>query len=105
MNNIFKNVTGFDWDVGNIDKNWIKHQVTWSESEEVFFNQPLIIREDKRHSSETESRFYALGKTNENGKLFIVFTVRNDKVRVISARSMNGRERKKYDEEVKGEGA
>jgi len=34
--------TGFEWDEGNKDKNWIKHKVSNSECEEIFFNQPLI---------------------------------------------------------------
>ncbi|MGE5430819.1 MAG: BrnT family toxin [Syntrophomonadaceae bacterium] len=94
-----KNIRQFNWDQGNINKNWEKHRVAWSEAEEVFFNQPLIIEDDKTHSAETESRYYALGKTTENRKLFIAFTLRNGKIRVISARPMSSREREIYNEE------
>jgi len=39
-------VYGFEWDKGNILKNWEKHRVSRSQYEEVFFNQPLIVAED-----------------------------------------------------------
>jgi uncharacterized DUF497 family protein len=71
------NVDGFDWDEGNIDKNWIKHQVSNSECEELFFNLPLL--DDKPHYQE-EKIFYALGQTNANRKLFITFTIRENKI-------------------------
>ncbi|GAB6163538.1 BrnT family toxin [Desulfothermus naphthae] len=88
--------TGFEWDEGNKDKNWIKHKVSNSECEQIFFNQPLIINFDEKHS-DTETRFYALGHTDLNRKLFIVFTIRNKKIRVISARDMSKKERKIYE--------
>lgn len=49
-------VIEFDWDKGNIDKNWLKHNVDFRECEEVFFNKPLLISFDKKHSI-TEKRF------------------------------------------------
>ena len=88
--------TGFEWDEGNKDKNWIKHKVTSSECEQIFFNQPLIVNLDEKHSN-TEIRFYALGHTDLSRKLFIVFTVRNKKIRIISARDMSKKERKIYE--------
>ncbi|HEC31116.1 MAG TPA: BrnT family toxin [Deltaproteobacteria bacterium] len=88
--------TGFEWDEGNKDKNWIKHKVTSSECEQIFFNQSLIINFDEKHSN-TEIRFYALGHTDLSRKLFIVFTVRNKKIRIISARDMSKKERKIYE--------
>jgi uncharacterized DUF497 family protein len=42
-------VDGFDWDSDNIDKNWRKHRVHSSESEEVFFNEPYYLTEDAGH--------------------------------------------------------
>ncbi|MDP9190958.1 MAG: BrnT family toxin [Acidobacteriota bacterium] len=87
---------GFDWDDGNIDKNWHSHRVAWWECEEVFFNSPRPIFEDPTHSR-TEERLYVLGQTNSGRWLFVSFTVRNDLIRPISARDMNARERKTYD--------
>ena len=91
-------VEGFDWDHGNVNKNWIQHRVSDSESEQVFFNQPLIIRSDVKHSFQ-EERLYALGQTDAGRFLFIVFSIRRKLIRVISARDMNRKERKEYHNE------
>jgi len=88
---------GFDWDEGNLLKNWEKHRVSASECEQVFFNRPLVAGLDKERSK-IEDRFHALGVTDSGRRLFVVFTVRKNKIRVISARDMNRRERKVYDE-------
>lgn len=87
---------GFDWDDGNIGKNWEKHRVTDWEIEELFFNSPVAFGVDAAHSR-NEPRYYALGQTNRGRWLFLVFTVRNRLVRPISARDMNARERRAYE--------
>jgi uncharacterized protein len=87
--------TGFDWDDGNSEKNWLLHRVARGEAEEVFFNQPLVVGDDDEHSA-NEERFYLLGQTNRHRALFVVFTIRRDLVRVISARDMTRREREVY---------
>ena len=84
---ILQNATGFKWDEHNSHKNWDKHRVTCSECEQIFFNQPFIVAVDINHS-ETEDRFFALGKTDIEKKLFVVFTIRKKRIRVISARQM-----------------
>ena len=86
---------GFDWDQGNIDKNWFTHQVTPQETEQVFFNAPLFVADDEKHSQK-EKRMLVLGQTDKNRPLFIAFTIRQSCVRVISARDMNKKERKVY---------
>lgn len=86
----------FEWDKGNIDKNFLKHKVTNREAEEVFNIKRLIISEDIKHSK-NERRFQALGKTNKNRRLFLSFVIRNDKVRIISARDMNKKEEVVYE--------
>lgn len=86
----------FEWDKGNFDKNLISHNVTNKEAEEVFGNKPLVS-EDIKHST-IEKRFQALGKTDKGRLLFISFTIRNEKVRVISARDMNKKEVKTHEE-------
>jgi uncharacterized DUF497 family protein len=95
----FDNLVGFDWDEGNKQKNWEKHQVDYRECEEVFFNKPLLIDDDKNHSSQ-EHRYYALGRTDIGRTLFLVFTVRNNKVRIISARDQSRKERKTYERQA-----
>ena len=67
-------LVGFDWDEGNKEKNWDKHKVDYTECEQVFFNKPLIISEDIKHSSQ-EQRYYALGQSDISRTLFIVFTI------------------------------
>lgn len=89
--------TGFEWDKGNIEKNWLKHRVSPTECEQIFFNEPLLVVEDLNHS-QRERRYYALGRTDTGRLLFVAFTVRNKLIRIISARDMTLRERKKYEE-------
>ena len=86
---------GFDWDQGNIEKNWLSHTVIPQEAEQVFFNAPLIVTNDEKHSN-SEKRFLVLGQTDEDRPLFIAFTVRKKLICVISARDMNRKERKVY---------
>ena len=92
---IISKCIGFDWDAGNLLKNWEKHGVSASECEQVFFNRPLITSPDVWHSS-YEARFYTLGKSDSGKHLFIVFTVRNNLIRIISARDMNRKETEAY---------
>jgi hypothetical protein len=98
---ILEECTGFQWDEGNADKNLVSHGVTRTESEQVFFNVPLLLAPDRQHS-QTEDRYYGLGVTNMGRPLFVVFTVRRDLVRVISARDMSRRERRAYEHAKKG---
>jgi uncharacterized protein len=100
MKALISNCEGFQWDEGNSDKNWYLHQVTNGECEELFFNLPLIVALDPQHSS-NEQRYYALGRTDADRWLFVAFTIRNNLLRVISARDMNEKETRKYAERVK----
>ena len=95
-----ENVIGFDWDDGNIYKNEEKHDVSWQEIEEIFFNEPLLILEDKKHSS-IEQRCYCLGQTDDGIRLFVVFTKRDKKIRAISARRMTKKEKAVYEKAKK----
>ncbi len=88
-----EDIEGFQWDKGNIEKNWLKHKVLNSECEQVFFNEPLIVADDVKHTQK-EKRWFVLGRTELDRKLFIVFTVRKNLIRVISARDMTKKERK-----------
>jgi uncharacterized DUF497 family protein len=95
---ILSQCEGFEWDDGNINKNWLKHKVSPAECEQMFFNRPLIIHDDTEHS-EVENRFYALGRTDSKRTLFFAFTVRDKRIRVISARDMSRKEREVYSNE------
>ena len=100
MKSLVENCEGFEWDDGNSNKNFYLHGVTDGECEDVFFNLPLIIADDEKHSAEGK-RFFALGRTDANRRLFIVFAMRNKLIRVISARDMTKSENRKYAEKIK----
>ena len=95
-------LNGFEWDQGNARKSETKHDVTRSESEQIFFNQPILILEDSAHSH-TESRYHALGITDSARRLHVTFTLRNTGtlIRVISARDMHKKERTVYEQAKK----
>ncbi len=86
----------FEWDSGNKDKNLIKHKITNQVIEEVFFNLPLVVANDIKHSNQ-EKRYLALGQTDNHKKLSVIFTIRKHKIRVISARPMSQKEKQFYE--------
>jgi len=90
-------VNGFEWGNGNSRKNAEKHFVGQSETEQVFFNQPLLVLADAQHSQK-ETRYHALGITDDARLLHITFTLRKTRslIRVISARDMHRKERVFY---------
>ena len=96
MKKEFEKFSGFEWDEGNSEKNRIKHHVENWECEQIFFNDPLIILDDHRHSIH-EKRFAAFGRTDLGRVLVVIFTMRGKLIRVISARDMNRRERNFYE--------
>ncbi len=87
-------VEGFEWDKGNLE-HIRKHKVGYRESEESFLNKPLVINKDETHS-QAEERFRVYGKTNKDRSLFLIFTIRNNKIRVITARDQNNKESKEF---------
>lgn len=88
----------FEWDEGNKNKNWEKHKVNILEIEEIFLSNKKRIAKDFLHSVK-EDRYIIIGETEKKRILFVVFTLRNEKVRVISARDLN---KKKEHNLVKG---
>lgn len=92
-------VTGFEWNEGNARKSSDKHGVSQAEAEQIFFNAPLRVVPDVKHSAD-EPRYHVLGETDEGRRLHITFTLRSDEtlIRVISARDMHRKERKTYDD-------
>ena len=93
---ILESIGGFDWDGGNKDKNWRKHRVTTQEAEQVFYNRPRKTLRDNKHS-QNEERFMTLGKTTAGRALTVFFTIRDQKIRIISARDQKrGKEKKLF---------
>ena len=86
----------FEWDDSNQHKSWKNHSVTHKEAEQIFTCSHVLVYSDDKHSN-NEQRYSVLGTTQENKKLFVGFTIRNNKVRIISARAMSRTERKIYE--------
>jgi uncharacterized DUF497 family protein len=84
---------GFQRGEGNAEKNWVKHHASRGETEQVFFNCPLVVVAGEQRAESTP-QYYALGHTDASRLLFIVFTIRENLIRVISARPMSRRERR-----------
>ena len=95
--NQFSSIAGFQWDEGNSQKSAQKHDVHPTEAEEIFFNTPLIISNNDKHSSD-EKRYLALGMTNKKRFLTVIFTLResNTLIRIISSRDQHQKERIVY---------
>jgi hypothetical protein len=104
LSEYFPDLTGFQWDAGNSEKNWLAHDVTRAETEQVFFGRPLVIAPDVAHSG-VEARHVVLGKTSAGRRLTVVFTIRQSLVRPIMARDMSRRERRRYAEHEHAEEA
>ena len=94
LDDLLIGLTGFDWDDGNSTKNWERHQVTPAETEEIFFNRPVIVMSAK--PGDREIRYNVLGRTNDDRLLSVIFTVRRGLARPISARPMSRKERTAY---------
>jgi uncharacterized DUF497 family protein len=94
-------IVGFDWDEGNACKSSAKHGASQAEAEQVFVNVPLSMLDDLAHSR-SEQRFQALGKTLGGRHLHVTFTLRAEgtKIRAVSARDMNRKERARYEEKA-----
>ena len=100
----FPDLTGFQWDAGNSEKNWLLHEVKQAEVEQAFYNRPVLVSPDSGHS-QGEMRHYVLGRSNAGRTLAIVFTIRATLVRPIMARDMSRRERRLYAEQEHAEEA
>lgn len=97
MNN-FDSITGFEWDKHNAGKIFEKHNITVNEAESIFADSNSILSEARFSGNEVR---YAIMGVSGKKKLIAVFTVRNDKIRIISARPQSRKERKIYEEKNK----
>ena len=94
MNLDFTKITEFEWDKGNLE-HIKKHKVIYEECEQIFRNIPLFITEDDTHS-QIEKRFRVYGKTHQDRVLCLIYIIRKHKIRVISARDQNKKERLQF---------
>lgn len=93
-------VLEFEWDKGNLDKSWKKHGIAAEEAESVFLDDGAVVLPDERHSL-VEKRFVVIGESNATRYLFIPFTLRKNKVRIITVRRMHKKEVEKYEKNKK----
>lgn len=91
----------FDWDQWNIQKNESKHGISRLEAESIFFDKNFVIFIDKIHSTEKEKRWIGYGISMNSKVLMCAFTIRNEKVRIISCRLSSKKERGFYEKEKK----
>jgi uncharacterized DUF497 family protein len=99
MKDLFDAIDGFDWDKFNAEKIFSKHSVAVGECEEVFLDEIILVPDEKH--SHAEQRYNVLGSTFLERLLFVVFTIRKNRIRIISARPMNRKEREIYHEKIK----
>ena len=86
----------FEWDDGKAQTNIQKHGVTFEEAAEVFFD-PFHQTGDAS-VNENEERDFIIGYTFSQRLLLAVFTERDDRTRIISARAATRAERIVYEE-------
>jgi len=88
----------FEWDKGNL-KQINTHDFEPEECETMFYNDPVFFY-DEKHSLK-EYRYLAYGVTIEKRLLTVIFTFRENNIRIISARDQNKKEREAYKQNAK----
>lgn len=87
----------FEWDDDKAKANRKKHGVSFEEASTIFGDPLARTIHDPLHSDE-EDRFVTLGESERGRLLVVVFTDRDDRIRIISARVATRRERKDYEQ-------
>lgn len=82
---------GFEWDEDKSNANLAKHRISFDEASEVFYG-PVIVRGSNRNN---EERWIAIGKSHDR-IVTVIFTRRNDLIRIISARHPRPDEERAY---------
>lgn len=85
---------GFEWDSNKNAANVKKHGIDFASATEVF-SDPAMLTLESRHAGE-EPRYLGIGKVGAL-TVTVVFTLRGDRVRIISARRSRFEERKRYE--------
>jgi uncharacterized DUF497 family protein len=94
---LLSQIEGFAWDEHNTGKNVLGHNVSQAEAEEIFFHTPVLLFDDVKHSA-SERRLLLYGSTTADRPLTAAFTIRANRIRVISVRDMSRKERRAYEE-------
>jgi uncharacterized DUF497 family protein len=91
-------LTTFDWDADKERRNFRKHRVTFAEAQTVFDDDVARIEDDPDHSV-GEHREVIIGYSREGRLLVVSFVQRGETLRIISARRVDARERRRHEEE------
>ena len=83
----------FEWDEEKARKNFEKHGVYFQTARRVFWDENRIEIFDEAHSTE-EERYNVIGMVNKI--LFVVYTERGERIRIISAREATAEEKDVY---------
>ena len=83
----------FEWDEAKAAENIRKHNISFNDAVHVFEDENRLEYYDNRHSDQ-EDRYYTIGMTNHI--IFVVYTERGERIRMISARYATSRERRMY---------
>jgi uncharacterized protein len=81
----------FEWDEEKSKTNLIKQGIDLEDASEVFY-EPILISGSNRNS---EERWVAIGISHDR-ILSVIFTRRNDSIRIISARHPRPNEERAY---------
>jgi hypothetical protein len=91
----------FEWDEEKADANRREHRVTFTEAREVFHDPREVVFFDHDHSDD-EPRYQRVGLSGRR-LLFVVYTMRGEKIRIIHARKATKRMVRDYEEEMSEE--
>jgi uncharacterized protein len=91
------NVGLVEWDPRKAKSNEKKHGVSFLEAVSVFGDPLDVTFADLLHSQE-EERFITIGQSFKGQILYIAYTTRGGRVRIITARKATRQERRDYEE-------
>lgn len=86
----------FEWYPPKAQSNLEKHKVSFQEASTIFGDNKLLELPDREHNEE-EFRFIGVGRSDRDRLLFVNFTVRSERVRIISAKPAQSWERRQYE--------
>jgi uncharacterized DUF497 family protein len=95
-----QHVFEYEWDDGNSIKSILKHGVENEMVESIFMDDNLLALGEQYQPKVFEARYGVLGKTTSGDILFVCFTIRGNRIRPISSRYANLREREIYEKEI-----
>lgn len=98
---VYTDITGFEWDHGKARNNARKHGIGFKTAATAFHDPDAVIADDVAHSG-TERRAWLIGLSARGRVLVVVYSIRGQAIRIISARPANRREKAWYHEQSSG---